>query len=124
MSEYYLGVDLDSSLIDLAKKKYCENDLDIEFQPLNIMDFKSYSSFMDGYFSRQPFASFSFVCLFSITMWIHLNFGDQGLHTFLQRSASLLSPVNGGSLLVEPQPWKCYKNAEKRCKKLGERNET
>jgi hypothetical protein len=22
-------------------------------------------------------------------------------------------------LLVEPQPWKCYKNADKRCRKLG-----
>ena len=55
--------------------------------------------------------NFNIISLFSITMWIHLNYGDDGLIDCLFRSIALLH--NKGSLIVEPQPWKCYKNADK-----------
>ena len=42
---------------------------------------------------------FSFVSLFSITMWIHLNFGTDGLDRFLLKSVGLLQ-TTGGCLLV------------------------
>jgi hypothetical protein len=48
-------------------------------------------------------------------MWIHLNYGDEGLVRFL-KEASERTEV----LVVEPQPWKCYKSAIRRMKKLKE----
>lgn len=67
--------------------------------------------------SIQLHQEFSLVCLFSITMWVHLNHGDDGLTEFLRRASNLL--IANGGLLIEPQPWRCYKNAEKRCRKIG-----
>eukprot|EP01032_Pedospumella_encystans_P022635 gene22635-25643_t len=120
-----LGIDLDSSLIDLAVAKYvsADNATPIAFAPINFMDSEASKVFLDKYLIdlsstlKKEVVGFSMVCLFSITMWIHLNFGDDGLVDFLARSADLLTPL--GSLVVEPQPWKCYKAADKRCRKLG-----
>lgn len=121
-----LGIDLDSSLIQLANTKYMDSEKDPykEFHTVNFMDVDAAKAFMDAYTARLqallgniPFTGFSLVCLFSITMWIHLNYGDDGVNDFLLRSAALLSPL--GSLVVEPQPWKCYKAADKRTRKLG-----
>jgi hypothetical protein len=116
-----LGIDIDSSLIDLAKEKF--RDDPVQFQHLDFMDVSATKEFMQNYYSTLStryagqFAGFNVVCLFSVTMWIHLNHGDDGLLSFLERSAELLRPE--GSLVVEPQPWKCYKSADKRCRKLG-----
>jgi len=57
---------------------------------------------------------FDIVICFSITMWIHLNYGDEGLNTFLQKIC-----LQGKDIILEPQPWICYKNACKRQKKVG-----
>ena len=50
----------------------------------------------------------------SVTMWVHLNHGEAGLRSLLRWAASL-----GKALLVEPQPWRCYKAARKRLGKRG-----
>ena len=85
----------------------------------------------------------SLVTLFSVTMWIHLNGGDEALSRSIDRCTALLQAslatststststtigsgsvggtrplVPGGSLLIEPQPWRAYKNALKRTKRL------
>ena len=130
-----LGIDIDSSLIALANEKYCapkEGGVvppHIAFDAINFMDADATGEFMTGYFDElnkatqsasadcNSFRGFNVVCLFSITMWIHLNHDDTGLVDCLQRSAGLLTPT--GSLVIEPQPWKCYKAADKRCRKLG-----
>jgi hypothetical protein len=43
------------------------------------------------------------VCL-SLTMWIHLHHRDEGLNEFLCYLCGI-----SHNLLIEPQPWKCYK---------------
>lgn len=61
---------------------------------------------------RRP--RFDIVFAFGVTMWIHLNNGDSELFRFLETLASL-----GKYVVLEPQPWKCYKAARKRARRLG-----
>ena len=51
---------------------------------------------------------------FSTTMWVHLNHGDAGLEALLRTLAAWAD-----SVVVEPQPWKCYRNAARRMKRAN-----
>lgn len=46
------------------------------------------------------------ICL-SVTKWIHLNWGDEGIITLFVKIWRLLRP--GGIFIMEPQPWTSYK---------------
>jgi hypothetical protein len=48
---------------------------------------------------------------FSLSKWIHLNSGDEGLKQFFHRVHSVLNP--GGSFVLEPQPWDSYAKARR-----------
>ncbi|KAF9482716.1 Bin3-domain-containing protein [Pholiota conissans] len=48
---------------------------------------------------------------FSVSKWIHLNEGDEGLKQFFKRVFGVLKP--GGSFILEPQPWESYAKAKR-----------
>jgi len=58
------------------------------------------------------------VVAFSVSKWIHLNGGDEGLKTFFQRVHSVLRP--GGAFVLEPQEWETYAKAKRMSKELKE----
>ncbi|KAF2732104.1 Bin3-domain-containing protein [Polyplosphaeria fusca] len=50
----------------------------------------------------------------SVTKWLHLEHGDQGLVNFFAKCSSSLVP--GGLFVLEPQPWSSYEKAVKKAK--------
>lgn len=105
-----LGIDVDPVLIERAQEKNKYNG-HIFYKCLDFMVddksevFKSHLG-SDG--------NFDVVFCFSVTMWIHLNHGDDGLHRFLKEISDMSK-----MLVIEPQPWKCYKSAVKRLKRCN-----
>lgn len=65
--------------------------------------------------ARADPGSVDVVTALSVTKWIHLHNGDEGMRAFFGKIHSLLSP--GGLFLLEPQPWKSYKVALGKIKK-------
>jgi 7SK snRNA methylphosphate capping enzyme len=48
----------------------------------------------------------------SVTKWIHINGGDAGLLRYFSAVHAALVP--GGLFVLEPQPWRSYKQAVKK----------
>ncbi|KAH7922904.1 Bin3-domain-containing protein [Leucogyrophana mollusca] len=61
---------------------------------------------------------YDIVLAFSISKWIHLNSGDEGLMRFFNRVHSSLKP--GGAFILEPQAWDTYAKARRMDESLKE----
>ncbi|KFV06986.1 Pre-miRNA 5'-monophosphate methyltransferase, partial [Pterocles gutturalis] len=108
-----LCCDIDPALI--ARAQRCSPfPASISFASQDIMDRAAREPFRRSYLSRFGRSTFDIGFCMSVTMWIHLNHGDSGLLEFLSFLASRCR-----YLLVEPQPWKCYRAAARRLRKLG-----
>uniref|UniRef100_UPI003AAEC671 pre-miRNA 5'-monophosphate methyltransferase n=1 Tax=Centroberyx gerrardi TaxID=166262 RepID=UPI003AAEC671 len=110
---HLLGFDLDESLIRRAQQT---NPLptNISFIPLDITEDTESRSQLEGYLNRHGCSRFHVCVCLAVTMWVHLNHGDSGLLELLSRLASISQ-----YLLLEAQPWKCYRSAARRLRKLG-----
>uniref|UniRef100_A0A8C8SJW0 RNA methyltransferase n=1 Tax=Pelusios castaneus TaxID=367368 RepID=A0A8C8SJW0_9SAUR len=111
-----LCCDIDAALIERAER--CSPFPDsISYATLDVMDPGARDLFLSSYLSRFSRSTFDIGFCMSVTMWIHLNHGDNGLVEFLSYLSSLCK-----YLLIEPQPWKCYRAAARRLRKLGRRD--
>jgi len=97
----------DSDIKDLS------NNGDIEFVHADIMSDEGIKQVSD-FLETQRVKKFDMIFLFSVSMWIHLHHGDEGLEKLLE-TCSKLSRYT----LLEPQPWKCYQTATRRMRKNG-----
>ncbi|XP_002734672.1 pre-miRNA 5'-monophosphate methyltransferase-like [Saccoglossus kowalevskii] len=107
-----LGCDMDDTLIQRANESnpYPQN---ITFINLDVTDEVASNAAFRQYLNKHNRTRFDIISCFSVTMWIHLHGGDTGLEEFLLTISKLTD-----FLIIEPQPWKCYKSAVKRVKKL------
>ncbi|KAK1257346.1 putative RNA methyltransferase [Acorus gramineus] len=99
--------------ISIAKKFNCRHILGIdidagESSPLegNLLERVSFrkQNFVDKL--QWLTEKYDTVVCFSVTKWIHLNWGDDGLIMLFTNIWRVLRP--GGILVLEPQPWKSY----------------
>ncbi|XP_063997798.1 RNA 5'-monophosphate methyltransferase [Pogoniulus pusillus] len=86
----------------------------ISFATLDIMDPPARAALLGSYLRRFGRSAFDLCFCMSLTMWIHLHHGDGGLQQLLALLSSLCS-----YLLLEPQPWRCYRAAARRQRRLG-----
>lgn len=108
-----LAVDMDPSLIKRAIENYeCHN---ITFKSIDFMNTRSRQELLESYLKSQNTDKFDIAFCFSVTMWIHINHGDEGLMEFLAVICSISHMI-----VLEPQPWKCYRKAVRRLKRSNE----
>ncbi|XP_015429265.1 PREDICTED: probable RNA methyltransferase CG11342 [Dufourea novaeangliae] len=105
-----LGVDLDPILIERARERNPRPDR-IIFECLDFLSEDSNRT-LEEHLRRHEKLRFDVVFCFSVTMWIHLNYGDKGLVEFLRKACSLTEMI-----VIEPQLWKCYRNASRRLRR-------
>ena len=106
-----LGVDIDPFLIQRSQELNEENK-DLMFKTIDITN-DSDREKINSYLLDNKLTHFKIAFVFSVTMWIHINYGDESFKDFL-RYISRISEY----ILLEPQSWKSYKSAVRRNKKL------
>jgi len=120
---HILGVDVDPELIRVARRDHIQDCIERGSVTFECLDLTSSPEDVDRqlrqYMNRvSPHrgcgGKFDVVFCFSVTMWIHLNHGDQGLAQFFATLGRWCTRY----LVLEPQPWKCYRTASRRMRKL------
>lgn len=106
-----LAVDIDANLIDRAKAT--NTDSTITFIAADILS-NAGEEVIKQYLHESGKDRFDVTFCFSVTMWIHLNNGDDGLLQFINSIKQI-----SRTILLESQPWQCYRNAQRRLKKQG-----
>jgi len=112
-----LGIDIDPTLIERANAKITDKGTEIKSNyKFQVCDVGNKSQHESCYQSFLPHGTnkFDLITVFSTTMWIHLHSGDEGLKEFIKRVCQYTN-----LLLIEPQPSKCYRNANVRLRKMN-----
>ncbi|NXG07978.1 BN3D2 methyltransferase, partial [Sakesphorus luctuosus] len=112
-SLHLLCCDIDPALIQRAQLS-CPFPDSMSFSCLDFMDAGAREPLLRSHLRRFGRARFDLGVCLSVTMWIHLRHGDRGLRAFLAILAATCA-----FLLLEPQPWKCYRAAARRQRRAG-----
>jgi len=107
-----LGVDIDPVLVQRSSEMN-EHTESVSFCELNVTVDDDRRRVLGSFLRQCSTSRFDIIFMFSVTMWIHLNYGDSGLKELLLYVASMTT-----YLVVEPQRWKCYTAAQRRMKRL------
>lgn len=126
-SVHSLGLDVDKELIRRATEKSerflvqeeypqleKEYIMDATFQVCNLIDEDDHLATSREFLKTIGRDHFDLISIFSTTMWIHIQAGDDGLISFLRRVCSLTKLI-----LIEPQPSKCYGRVNARLRKMN-----
>lgn len=115
---FIVGTDIDANLIGRARKHVtCESQAIINNNDKNIVKHTKFPSNIafkqsnyvlnnDNLLELEEPRFETILCL-SVTKWIHLNFGDDGLKRAFKRMYRQLK--ENGTLILEAQDWKGYK---------------
>lgn len=115
---FILGMDIDANLIARARKNIIhesqaiinnnDKNVNIETKFPNNIAFRqtNYVLSSDNLLDLEEPRYDTILCL-SVTKWIHLNFGDDGLKRTFKRIFRSLK--ENGTLILEAQNWKSYK---------------
>ena len=109
---HILGVDIDPALVERSIQLNCYKD-NVMFRVADVMSDSDRQNVIESFLQEHQANHFNIVFCCSLTMWIHLNHGDDGLKEFLKYISSIAD-----LLLLEPQPWSCYQAAARRMRKL------
>lgn len=107
-----LGIDIDKTLVQRANEGNLFPEF-IQYICLDITDDNGVRS-LSKYLMDSGRKAFDITFCFSVTMWIHLNHGDSGLKQFLETVSGITN-----YLFLEAQPWKCYRNASRRMRRMN-----
>ena len=110
---HILGVDLDPALIARCHANNTRPE-HVMYGIGDVTKSADRKGVVQAYLDCHKRQKFDVIFCFSVTMWVHLNEGDAGLKSFLEYVSNI-----GRFLIVEPQPWKCYRSAVRRTKKLN-----
>jgi 2-polyprenyl-3-methyl-5-hydroxy-6-metoxy-1,4-benzoquinol methylase len=74
--------------------------------PQNVRFFAGNYVLMNDQLLDQQSAEYDTILCMSVSKWVHLNWGDDGLKRLFKRVFRQLRP--GGRFILEPQPWSSY----------------
>ncbi|MFH4977327.1 hypothetical protein AB6A40_004036 [Gnathostoma spinigerum] len=143
-----VGIDIDDHLVGVARKNirhYCDQDIELigkfpasfslRYGPLSALPARISTRFPDNVWFRQENyvletdgllemvkQEFDVILALSITKWVHLNWGDDGLKRFFRRAFLQLRP--GGIFILEPQNFESYRKRSKMTPELHEKFQT
>ena len=104
-------MDLDPILVQRCREN-TSHPSRVSYQVTDMMNPSQRDTAIQGFLAQHEANTFDLITCFSVTMWIHLHHGDDGLKDFLKFVCQ-----NTKHLLIEPQPYKCYKSAVRRMKR-------
>ncbi|XP_043706422.1 probable RNA methyltransferase At5g51130 isoform X3 [Telopea speciosissima] len=100
------GIDIDAHLVETANWNLRRiAKMDKEPNLFDVVCFRK-ENFISSW--RSCSEAYDTILCLSVTKWVHLNWGDDGLITLFTKIWRLLRP--GGILVLEAQNWKSYKS--------------
>jgi len=110
-----LGLELDPQLVARARSTTFTpgNGSEICFEDVDATDEARVSALASSFLGPSS-TRINLVTCFSTTMWVHVNHGDATFLAFLDHLKRLSQ-----RLVIEPQPWRCYRSAATRLRRMG-----